>query len=71
MEDIVKRIEQADELQLNEYIRAVVRRYGALRPDRECAFLSLPANPRDDEIDDIIRFICFCYNRQQSTTGDS
>ncbi len=68
MKDIVKQIEQADEIQLNEYIRAVTRRYNALRTDREVTFLSLPTDPqpRSEELEEIVRYICACYNKLDS-----
>ena len=59
MKDIVTQIEQADEIQLNDIIRAVMRRYNALRTDREITFLSLPTDPktRNEELEEIIRYI--------------
>lgn len=59
MKDIVTQIEQADEIQLNEYILAVARRYNALRTDRELSFLSLPTDPktRNEALEEIIRFL--------------
>ena len=62
-QDIVKQIEQADEIQLNEIIHAVMRRYNALHADREAGFLALSTNPqtRDAELEDILRFIRFHY----------
>ena len=67
-EDIVKRIEQASEIQLSKYISAVIRRYNVLRTDREAAFLSLSTDPktRNKELEEIIRFICACYSKQDS-----
>ena len=58
-EDIVKQIEQADEIQLNHIISAVIRRYDVLHPDRKSSFLSLSTDPhqRDKELENIIRFI--------------
>ena len=68
VEDIVKKIQQADEIQLNEFIGAVARRYNALHKDREGAFLSLTTDPyaRDKELEDIIQFIRSCYNQPDS-----
>lgn len=59
MEDIVKQIKQANEIQLNHIISAVLRRYNILHPDREGSFLSLSTDPhqRDKELENIIRFI--------------
>ena len=41
MENIIKGIEQADEVLLNEYIGAIMHRYNALRPDREGIFITI------------------------------
>ncbi len=67
-EDIVKQIEQADELQIDEIAWAVVRRYNALRPDRKISILSLPTDPqnRDAELENTIALIRACY-RQMGT----
>ena len=65
---VIKEIEQADEVQLNDYIHAVVRRYNSLRTDRELSVLSLPADPkaRDAEIEEIFNFIRRCYQKQDA-----
>ena len=62
MENIIKQIEQADEIQLNEIMSAVMRRYNALHTDREAGFLALSTDPqtRKTELNDIIRFIRIC-----------
>ena len=67
-EDIVRQIEQADELQIDEIVWAVVRRYNALRPAQISTFLTVPANPqdRDAELESIIALIRTCYNLQDS-----
>ena len=59
VEDIVKQIEQADEIQLNDIVSAVIHRYNMLHPDRECSFLSLSTDPyqRSQEMESILRFI--------------
>ena len=59
MEDIVKQIEQADEIQLNDIISAVIHRYNMLHPDREGSFLSLSTDPRQrsQEMESILRLI--------------
>ena len=59
MEDIVKQIEQADEIQLNDIISAVIHRYNMLHSDREGFFLSLSTDPhqRSQEMESILRFI--------------
>ena len=59
MENIIKQIEQADELQLNHIISAVIRRYDVLYPDRDGSFLSLSTDPhlREQELGNIIRLI--------------
>jgi len=44
--DVIKEIEQADEVQLNDYIHAILRRYNSLRTDREISVLSLPTDPK-------------------------
>jgi len=63
--EIVKQIDQANEIQLNEFIHAVTRRYTALHADREGVFLALSTDPRtrDKELEDIIRFIRTHYNK--------
>ena len=60
VEDIVKQIEQADEIQLNDIISTVIHRYDMLHPDREGSFLSLSTDPhlREQELGNIIRLIC-------------
>ncbi len=67
-EDIVKQIEQADELQLNAYIHAIIRRHQMLRTDRELSFLSLPTDPetRNAELENIFEFIRTCYKKQDA-----
>lgn len=59
MEDIVKQIGQADEMQLNDIISAVIHRYDMLHPGREGSFLSLSTDPyqRSPEMECILRFI--------------
>ena len=59
MEDILKQIEQVDEIQLNDIISAAMRRYNALHTDRDAGFLALSTDPRirDKELEEIIRFI--------------
>lgn len=59
MENIIKQIEQSDELQLSEIIGAIIVRYNALCADREAIFLSLPTDPhlREQELESIIRLI--------------
>ena len=67
VEDIIKQIEQADEIQLNNIISAVNRRYAALHTDRVGGFLSLPTDPRthDKVLEETFSFIRACYNRQK------
>ena len=62
-ESIIAQIEQVDELQLDDIIGAVIRRYSVLRPDRELGFLTLSTDPhvREKEIEDIEQFIRICY----------
>ena len=59
MENMIKQIEQADEIQLNHIISAVIRRYDVLHPDRDGSFLSLSTDPhlREQELGNIIRLI--------------
>ena len=66
--EIVKQIEQADELQLNEIILAVVRRHNALQQHRTAIFLTIPTNPqnRAEELENTINLIRACYNRQDT-----
>ena len=40
--NILERIEQADDFEINEIIQAVIRRYKLVFPDWEIIFLSLP-----------------------------
>ena len=42
MRDIIEIIEQADDRTMTRIIQAVIRRYGAVYPDQEVVFLSLP-----------------------------
>ena len=42
MGDIVEEIERADDHTITRIIQAVIRRYGAVYPDQEIVFLSLP-----------------------------
>lgn len=37
-------IEQANDLEISEILKAVIRRYRKIHPDWEVAFLSLPTN---------------------------
>lgn len=66
--DILQQIEQADEILLNDIIMAVMRRYIALRTDRELSFLSLPTDPetRNEELENIFEFIRTCYKKQDA-----
>ena len=66
MESIIKEIEQANEIQLNEIISAVINRYNVLRADREGVFLSLPTDPytRKEELEKTILFLRACYDKQ-------
>lgn len=66
--EIIKQIEQAGELQLDEIITAVIHRYNALHTDREASFLSLPTDPktRNEELEEIFRYIRSCYEKQDS-----
>ena len=59
VKEIVKQIEQADEIQLNDIIRAVMRRYDVLHPGRKSSFLSLSTDSHQcsKELENIIRFI--------------
>ncbi len=59
VENIAKQIEQADEIQLNHIISAVIHRYDMLHPSREGSFLSLSTDPhqRSQEMENILRFI--------------
>ena len=44
-QDILARIEQADDLEISQIIQAVIRRYKTVFPDWEVIFLSLPLQP--------------------------
>lgn len=67
-EDIVKQIEQIDELYLDEILQAIMHRYNAIHDDRELGFLSLSKEPqtREAELEDIVRLIRFCDKQQNS-----
>lgn len=41
---VLSKIRQADDLEINEIIQAVIGRYEAVFPDWEVMFLSLPKN---------------------------
>ena len=41
---VLKFIHQADDIQINEIIQALVRRYAQVYPDWDITFLSLPKN---------------------------
>lgn len=41
-DDILQKIEHANDLEINEVIQAVIRRYKSIYPDWEVIFLSLP-----------------------------
>lgn len=47
MEDLLEKVEQADDIGISRIIRAVIRRYSRVFPDHEVVFLSLPT--RDPE----------------------
>ena len=66
MNDLIKQIEMADELELNDCIFAVLRRFNALRTDRELVFLTLSTDPqiRDAELENNISFLRSCFKRQ-------
>ena len=65
IKDIIKKIEQVDEMQLQEIIDAVMHRYSALRTDRELAFLSLPKDlqTRAEELEGVLQLIRTCYEK--------
>ena len=44
LEDILKRIETADDFEINEIIAAVRRRFARTAPDWEVVYLSCPKN---------------------------
>lgn len=68
MENIIKGIEQADEVLLNEYIGAIMHRYNALRPDREGIFITISTDPcvRKEELEKVIRFLQTYYDKRAS-----
>ena len=68
MSDLIKQIESADELELNDCISAVVRRFNVLRKDRELVFLTLSADPetRDADFENTVSFIRSCFKRQDA-----
>ena len=49
LDDILESIEQADDLEINEIIQAVIRRYKAVFPGWEVIFLSLPLQSKERE----------------------
>lgn len=48
--EVLRRIEESDDLEISEIIRAVIQRYHVCFPDWEIIFLSLPRNdPQERE----------------------
>ena len=43
--NVLASIEQADDTQISQIIRAVIRRYGLVFPDWDVLFLSIPKDP--------------------------
>ena len=43
--NVLATIEQADDTQISQIIRAVIRRYGLVFPDWDVLFLSIPKDP--------------------------
>ena len=43
--NVLATIEQADDTQISQIIRAVIRRYGLVFPDWDVLFLSVPKDP--------------------------
>ena len=43
--NVLASIEQADDTQISQIIRAVIRRYGLVFPDWDVLFLSVPKDP--------------------------
>ena len=50
LENILERIEQADDFEINEIIQAVIRRYKLVFPDWEIIFLSLPVQSEERKL---------------------
>lgn len=60
LEDTLKRIEKADDLELNEIMEAVRKRYSVRFPNWEVLFISCPKNDsiqRQQTIDFILKHI--------------
>lgn len=49
LDDILEKIEEADDLEINEIIQAVIRRYKSVFPGWEVVFLSLPLQSKERE----------------------
>ena len=49
LDDILNQIGQADDLEINEIIQAVIHRYNTVFPDWEVIFLSLPLQSKERE----------------------
>ena len=48
--NVLERIEQADDFEINEIIQAVIRRYKMVFPDWEIIFLSLPVQSEERKL---------------------
>ena len=60
LEDILKRIETADDFEINEIIEAVRKRFSVAFPDWEVIYLSFPKNDprqRKQTLDILIDYI--------------
>lgn len=68
VKDIIKRIQQASDIQLNEFILAVIRRFTELNPGQEGVFVSLSTDPRirEEEIKNMLQLLRSCYNQPES-----
>ena len=50
LDEVLIKIEQANDLEINEIIQSVIRRYNAVFPDWEIVFLSLPLQPQERKL---------------------
>lgn len=56
---LISQITQADDVEITEIIRAVIRRYTLVYPEWEVMFLSVPreANARREQLEEMLRLL--------------
>ena len=59
VQDLMDRILQANDLQINEFISAIMRRYRCLHPDWEIMTLAMPTDPalRKEAVENIVNLL--------------